>query len=67
MRHNVSSFSCKSADNSQINVQNRNTHLGVLRFFRGVGCITSDYRVLSFEMVARGGGFQKCYEIWVAF
>ena len=66
MRHNVSSFSCKSADNSLINAQNRNTHLGVLRFFSRVGCITSDYRVLSFKMVAGGGGLQKCYEIWVA-
>jgi len=53
--------------NSPINVQNRNTHLGALRFFRGVGCITSDYRVLSLEMIAEGGGFQKCYGIWVAF
>lgn len=66
MRHKVSLFSCKSADNSPINAQNRKTHLGVLRFFRGVGCITSDYRVLSFEMIAGRGGFQKSYETWVA-
>ena len=66
MRHNVSSFSCKSADNSPINAQNRNTHLGVLRFFRDVGCIRSGYRVLSLQMIAGGGGFQKSYETWVA-
>lgn len=52
--------------NSPINVQNRKTHLGVLRFFSGVGCITNGYRVLSLEMIAGGGGFQKGYEIWVA-